>query len=642
MSEPQDGRLPARDHTRSGDATITIAEKQSGQKRPTRCDTAPTRPFRPPRTLDEVRVWAPSAQRLHLVVDTPNLTGRSTVAMLPDDEPGWYRPDPGALAALGVVDGPGLRYGFVMAGVDDPVPDPRSARLPEGIHGLSALFTVDDAVWHDAHWAGRDVRGAVIYELHIGTFTPDGTFDAAIAHLDDLVDLGVDLVEPLPVNAFNGTHNWGYDGVGWYAVQETYGGPEAFARFVDACHVRGLGVVLDVVYNHLGPSGNHLSKFGPYLGGSTGWGASLNLDGPDSDEVRRFIVENALRWFDEFHVDALRLDAVHALVDHRAVHLLEALAEATDALSAEVGRPLSLIAESDLNDPRLFTPREAGGYGLTAQWDDDIHHVIHTAVSGERQGYYADFGSLESLSKVLRGGFFHDGTYSSFRGRHHGRPIPPTLPTTALLAYTCDHDQIGNRAIGDRPTAYLDAGQIAIKAALVLLSPFTPMLFMGEEWAARTPFQYFTSHPEPELGQATARGRKAEFAAHGWDADDIPDPQDPQTFLRSKLDWSERELPEHAAMLAFYRDLISLRKTEPAFAGVDFGSTTTQFDEDARWFAMFRGRWAVVCNLGEDAVDVGGVSVSAVRLGWGEYDVTPGGLRLGGHSVAIGPRRPTA
>ncbi|WP_202422028.1 malto-oligosyltrehalose trehalohydrolase [Gordonia sp. SID5947] len=531
-----------------------------------------------------------------------------------------------------------LRYRFVVDG-GEPVPDPRSVRLPDGVHGASALHRLDESMWSDDDWPGVDIRGAVLYELHIGTFTAGGTFDAAIERLDHLVHLGVDVVEVMPVNAFNGTHGWGYDGVAWYAVHEAYGGPDGFARFVDACHRRGLGVVLDVVYNHLGPSGNYLPRFGPYLTeGTNNWGSSLNLSEPDSDEVRSYIIGNALRWMREFHVDGLRLDAVHALVDHRAVHLLEELAVATDALALELGRPLSLIAESDLNDPRLILPRRLGGYGLTAQWDDDIHHAIHAAVSGERQGYYADFGSLAGLSKALRGGFFHDGTYSSFRRRRHGRPIPTDrVSAHALLAYTCDHDQIGNRAVGDRPSAYLTGGALAIKAALVLLSPFTPMLFMGEEWAAETPFAFFTSHPEPELGRATADGRRAEFADHGWDSAEIPDPQDPATFRSSKLDWTELDRPTHRRMLDFYRDLIALRKREDDLNCGDFASITTSFDESAGWFAMFRGAWCVVCILGEAGTTVP-VDMSP-RLWWDEPTKAEGELHSNGPNVVIGRLR---
>lgn len=633
MSELQDGPLTARDHADVGDVTIAAHTGPSEQKRTKRLDGSATEPHVPPRHIGDLRLWAPAADSVGVrvaagdaVVDLPMRTG---------DEPGWFVVDRDAVPEY-LADATDLRYGFVIDGSDRPLPDPRSPRQPDGVHGLSQLHRVDTAIWHDDDWVGRDVRGAVIYEMHVGTFTATGTLDAAITRLDDLVDLGVDFVAPMPLNAFNGTHNWGYDGVDWYAVQESYGGPDAFARFVDACHMRGLGVVLDVVYNHLGPSGNYLPEFGPYLGtAGTGWGASVNLDGPDSDEVRLFILENALRWFAEFHVDALRLDAVHALVDHRAVHILAALSRATARLAQVVGRPLSLIAESDLNDPRMVTARTDNGLGMTAQWDDDIHHAIHTLVSGERQGYYHDFGSYECLSKVLRGAFFHDGTYSSFRKRHHGRPVPADIPTTSFLAYTCDHDQIGNRAVGDRPSQYLDGGRLAIKAALVLLSPFTPMLFMGEEWAAQTPFQYFTSHPEPELGAATARGRKAEFAAHGWNSDDIPDPQDPNTFANSTLDWSEVDNPDQARVRAFYRALIALRKTEAAFSRDDFASVTIDFDETAGWFAMHRAdEWSVVCILSESPTEVP-LPVTPI-LTWTDVETTPSGIRSPGHNVVIG------
>ncbi len=500
--------------------------------------------------MREFRVWAPTPSEVRLDVD-------GTIHAMTADADGWWTAHVAAPADA--------RYGFVLD--DDPavIPDPRSPRQPDGVHERSRLHSLDPTLWTDETWTGRPLAGGVLYELHIGTFTPEGTFDAAIDRLDHLVELGVTFVEIMPVNAVNGTHNWGYDGVLWYAVHEAYGGPDGLARFVDACHASGLAVVLDVVYNHLGPSGNHLAKFGPYFTeGANTWGQSLNLDGAGSGEVRRLILDNALRWFSEFHIDALRLDAVHALVDHTAVHVLEELAVETERLSAHLRRPLTLIAESDLNDPKLVTPRAAGGFGLDGQWDDDVHHAIHAAVSGERQGYYGDFGSLDALATTLRRGFFHAGTYSTFRGRVHGKAIDPRfVPASALLAYTTTHDQVGNRAIGDRPSAYLDDGQLAIKAALVLLSPFTPMIFMGEEWGARTPFQFFTSHPEPELARATAEGRIREFAEHGWSSEDVPDPQDPDTFLRSKLDWSEPARMRHARLIACHRALLTLRRERP-------------------------------------------------------------------------------
>lgn len=542
-------------------------------------------------------------------------------------EDAWWR---------AVVDtAPDARYGFVLD--DDPkvLPDPRSPRQPDGVHERSQLWQPAPEVWTDTGWAGRSIEGGVIYELHTGTFTPAGTFDSAIEKLDYLVDLGVDFVELMPVNAFGGTHGWGYDGVLWFAVHEAYGGPDALIRLIDACHARGLGVLIDAVFNHLGPSGNYLPKFGPYLStGSNPWGESVNIADADADPVRRYILDCALRWMSDFHADGLRLDAVHALVDTTAYHILEELSAETDSLAAEVGRPLSLVAESDLNDPRLITPRDRGGLGMTAQWDDDIHHAIHSAVSGERQGYYGDFGSLGTLATTLRHGYFHAGTYSSFRHRRHGRPLDTAaIPATRLLAYTLTHDQVGNRAIGDRPSQNLTAGQLAVKAALALGSPYTAMLFMGEEWASSSPFQFFSSHPEPELARATAEGRKKEFAEHGWDADAIPDPQDPETFQRSKLNWDEAEHGDHALLRAFYRDLITLRRNEPDFGDPWLDNLRIDYDEDARWFVMRRGALSVVCNLGETPVDVP-VSGDMV-LAWGEPVAGADSTRLGGHSVVV-------
>lgn len=528
-------------------------------------------------------VWAPGASTVSLVIGGED--GPATEHALTRTDGGWWQLDaplPG--------DAP-LDYGFVVDG-DGPHPDPRSLRQPHGVHELSREFDPAGHEWADGAWRGRELTGAVIYELHIGTFTPAGTLDSAIARLDHLVELGVDAVELLPVNAFNGEHGWGYDGVLWYAVHEPYGGPAAYQRFVDACHARGLAVIQDVVYNHLGPSGNYLPVYGPYLGdGHSTWGASVNLDGPQSDEVRQYILDNALYWLRELHVDGLRLDAVHALHDERAVHILEELATKVDEASAELGRPLTLIAESDLNDPRTVRDRARTGYGIGAQWDDDVHHAIHANLTGETTGYYADFAGVTSLAKVFDRGFFHDGTWSSFRERHHGRPLDADIPHTRLVAFSQDHDQIGNRAVGDRLTATLSQEQLAAAATLTLLGPFTPMLFMGEEWGATTPWQFFTSHPEKELGEATARGRIAEFAKMGWDPDVVPDPQDPETFDRSHLDWSEPERQEHARLLTFYRDLIALRRTVPAEA------RATDIVADGDVFSFTRGRVRVHVNL---------------------------------------------
>ncbi len=541
------------------------------------------------------------------------------------DEGGWWR------AAVDAA--PGSRYGFLLD--DDPtlLPDPRSPRQPDGVHDRSQLWDPPEPT--EDGWAGRPVHGAVIYELHIGTFTPDGTFDAAIDKLDYLVDLGVDFVEVMPVNAFSGTHGWGYDGVLWYAVHEPYGGPDGLVRFVDACHRRGLGVLIDAVFNHLGPSGNYLPRFGPYLSSASNpWGEGINIADAQSDEVRRYIIGCALRWMRDFRADGLRLDAVHALFDTTAIHILEELTAETDALAEQLGRPLSLIAESDLNDPGMITPRSEHGHGMTAQWADDIHHAVHTAVSGERQGYYADFGSLETLAKTLRQAFFHAATYSSFRKRRHGRPLDAsTIPATRLLAYTCTHDQVGNRALGDRPSQNLSYGQLAVKAALVLASPYTAMLFMGEEWGASTPFQFFSSHAEPELARATAEGRKREFADHGWDADAIPDPQDPHTFHRSKLNWSELDEGAHARLLQLYRDLIALRRNEPDLCDPWLDNLIVDYDEQSRWIALRRGTLTVACNLGAEPVLV--PFAGELVLSSESVDVRDQSTELPPHSFAV-------
>ena len=535
-------------------------------------------------------VWAPWPKRLRVVVD-----GAEHDLVRGSDD--WWSPAPGELEDPA----PDARYGYRIDDEDLVRPDPRSRRQPDGVHRPSQRFDPAAHAWQDAGWTGRRLPGGVVYELHIGTFTPDGTLDSAIARLDHLVDLGVTHVEVLPVNAFNGEWNWGYDGVLWYAVQESYGGPAAYQRFVDACHGHGLAVIQDVVYNHLGPSGNYLEGFAPYFAeaGASTWGTSMNLDGPRSDEVRRYIVDNALMWLDEMHVDGLRLDAVHALVDTRAQHVLEQLAIEVDALAAHVGRPLSLIAESDMNDPRLITSREAHGFGLDAQWSDDYHHALHVALTGETTGYYADFEGLSVLARALTHGFVHDGTLSSFRERHHGRPIDrDSMPTSRLVTFAQDHDQIGNRATGDRLSATLSTDRLAVGAVLNLLTPFTPMLFMGEEWGASTPWQFFTSHPEPDLGKATAEGRIAEFAKMGWDPATVPDPQDPETFRRSKLDWDEADQGDHARLLTLHRDLLALRRELPELVDPSFLSTTAEADDAASTLLLRRGSTTVAVNLG--------------------------------------------
>ncbi|UVS81615.1 malto-oligosyltrehalose trehalohydrolase [Actinokineospora sp. UTMC 2448] len=534
-------------------------------------------------------VWAPEAERVRLAI------GETSHEMARVGG-GWWRAEvPGC--------GAGTDYAFQLDDDDTHLPDPRSQWQPEGVHGPSRRYEHRAFPWTDAGWTGRALPGSVIYELHIGTFTEEGTFNRAIEHLDHLVDLGVDLVEVLPVNAFDGDAGWGYDGVLWGAVHQPYGGPDAFKRFVDACHARGLGVVLDVVYNHLGPSGAYLDRFGPYFKGETIWGPSLNLDGPGSDEVRRYVIDNAMTWFREFHVDGLRLDAVHALHDERATHLLEELAAETDALSTALGRPLTLIAESDLNDPKHTRPRAAGGFGLHAQWCDDVHHALHVALTGETVGYYADFDG--ALKQTLENAFFHAGTWSSFRERTHGRPLDRTVtPGHRFVVCLQNHDQIGNRAVGDRLTATISPARLLCGAALLLCSPYTPMLFMGEEWAATTPWQFFASFPDPDLAEAVRTGRRREFAAHGWGAGDIPDPVDPATVLRSTLHWGELADPDHRAVYDTYKALIALRKAHPALSDPRLDRFTVEVTDGL--VTLHRGPLRVLANLGKSPAAVPG------------------------------------
>ncbi len=579
-------------------------------------------------------VWAPHATSMTLVAGEQEypMTPRSDAAPGQD---GWWTA-PGAPAS-GDVD-----YGFKVDDEAAVLPDPRSRRQPQGVHESSRTFDASVHAWGDVAWTGRELAGSVIYELHIGTFTPEGTLDAAAAKLDYLVQLGIDFVELLPVNGFNGTHNWGYDGVLWYAVHEGYGGPAAYQRFVDAAHQAGIGVIQDVVYNHLGPSGNYLPRFGPYLKSGEGntWGDSVNLDGPGSDVVRDYILDNAAMWLRDYHVDGLRLDAVHALKDERAVHILEEFGALGAAVSVETGRPITMIAESDLNNPRLLHPRTENGYGLAGQWSDDFHHAVHVNVTGEATGYYADFNSVAALAKVMEKGFFHDGSYSSFRGRHHGRPIDPgAVHPAALVVCNQNHDQIGNRAAGDRLAQNLNYGQLAVAAVATLASPFTPMLFMGEEYGASTPWQFFTSHPEPELGEATATGRLKEFEAMGWDPDQVPDPQDPQTFLRSKLDWSQMHDGGHARLLELYRALIALRKSVPELSQAGFADTAVNYDETAKWLVFQRGGVSVALNFGAKPAQLP-LTGSKVLLATDEAvqlssDEVAGTLELPGHSAAI-------
>ena len=550
-------------------------------------------------------VWAPGARRVDVEV-----AGQSVPMSSGGERPGWWTAEVTAPA--------GTNYAFRMDG-GAPLADPRSPRQPHGPDGASQTYDHGAFPWADGIWRGVPLPGAVIYELHVGTFTPEGTLDAAIGRLDHLLSLGISVVELMPVAAFPGEHGWGYDGIGLWAVHEPYGGPDALKRFVSACHEQGLGVFLDVVYNHVGP-GNKLAAFGPYFTDvyTTPWGPAVNLDQAWSDEVRSFIVDNALMWLRDFHVDGLRLDAVHAFQDNRAVHLLEELSVAVDELAAASRRPLVLVAESDMNNPRLITPRAAGGYGLTGQWDDDFHHAVHALVTGERQGYYEDFGAIAAVAKVLAGAYFHDGTWSSFRQRTHGRRVDTrTTPGSQFVVFAQDHDQVGNRAAGDRlPVILADHphrdGLLRIAAGLVLTAPFTPMLFMGEEWGADTPWQFFTDHTDPFFAEAVSNGRRSEFARHGWEFAEVPDPQDKETFLRSKLDWSQPAGEPHASLLDWHRSLLALRRSRTELTDPRLDAVRVEYDEDDRWLVVHRGTLRIVANLGgeEAAVPLGACGIA--------------------------------
>ncbi|MDP8957970.1 MAG: malto-oligosyltrehalose trehalohydrolase [Actinomycetota bacterium] len=562
-------------------------------------------------------VWAPRAGRVEVEV------GGSRQAMSPGERGWWWAevPDPQVDYAFALDGGPSL-------------PDPRSAWQPFGVHAPSRTLDHSSYCWEDGSWKAGPLSSAVVYELHVGTFTEEGTFEAATKRLDHLVDLGITHLELMPVNEFSGIRGWGYDGVDLFAPHHAYGGPEGLKRLVDACHRAGLAVIMDVVYNHLGPEGNYLGRFGPYFTNRyhTPWGAAINLDGPGSDEVRRFLCDNAVMWLRDYHLDGLRIDAVHAIFDMSAVHFLEQLADEVRKLEARLGRHLVVIAESDLNDPRLVRPPEAGGYGLDAQWSDDFHHALWTVLTGEQDGYYADFGSLGQLAKSLRNAYVYEGQRSVFRERRHGRP-PGGVPGERFLGYLQNHDQVGNRGCGERSSEVMSRGRLEVGAALVLTAPFVPMLFQGEEWGASTPFLYFSGHEDPELGEAVRRGRREEFAGFGWDPQAVPDPQDPDTYRRAKLDWGELGRPPHADLLEWHRKLIRLRRRSPSLVDGRRDLVQVRHDERARWLVMQRSRMTVAVNLASagQVVPAGG----RIVLASSQAELDREGVKLPPESVAI-------
>ncbi len=535
--------------------------------------------------MTAVRVWAPEAEQVLL-----ECAGARTPMARQDG--GWWRLESAALAH-------GADYAFHVNG-NGPFPDPRSAWQPDGVHGPSRWVDHQAFEWSDQGWRAPPLAAAVVIEIHVGTFTPAGTFEAVIDRLDHLAELGITHLELMPVQEFPGDRGWGYDGVNLFAPHHAYGGPVGLKRLIDACHRRGLAVLLDVVYNHLGPDGNYLAQFGPYFTDaySTPWGEAVNLDRAHSDEVRRFFIDNALMWLRDYHFDGLRIDAVHAIIDTSAVHLLEALSVEVRGLESRTGRPLVLIAESDLNDPRLIRPVEVGGYGLDAQWSEDFHHALHALLTGESNGYYADFGTLEHLGKVLTRGFAYDGVYSRYRRRTHGRPATG-VPGRRFVGCLQNHDQIGNRATGERSSHLLSPALLKVGAALVLTSPFVPMLFQGEEWGSSSPFLYFTHHQDPDLAEAVRTGRREEFSAFGWNPERIPDPQATDSFDRSRLNWDERKRDPHSGILDWHRSLIRLRRGHPAFADDRLERLRVRIDEDRRCITLLRPGLVTACNLGQ-------------------------------------------
>jgi maltooligosyltrehalose trehalohydrolase len=545
------------------------------------------------------RVWAPFArQQVQLIL------GDDLYLLHPAGD-GWWQSEAEDVR-------PNTPYTYVVDG-EDAMPDPRSPSQPNGVHLASRVVDHESFAWQHDSWALAPLGESIIYELHIGTFTPPGTFDAAIEKLDHLTALGVTHVELMPVAEFAGSRGWGYDGVDLYAPHHAYGGPNALKRLVDACHARGLGVILDVVYNHLGPSGNYLERFGPYFGrGNTPWGKAVNLDGPGSDEVRRFFIDNALMWLREYRFDGLRLDAVHAIFDSSAVHFLEHLAIEVRQLSTQLGRRLEVIAESSLNDPRLVWPVDRGGYGLDATWCEDLHHALHGVLTGERYGFYQDYSGLSDLANALRHVFCLDGRFSSFRGRRHGRAAT-NVSGHNFVTFSQNHDMAGNRPQGERLSHIAGIGAARVAAAIVLTAPTVPLLFMGEEWAASSPFLFFTDH-DAATGEQVHGGRMREFAEFGWPSVDTPAPNDPATFERSQLDWSEIDRPPHNEMLDWYKKLIELRRSTPDLHDGRLDAVDVAFDEAARWLELRRGTITLAVNLSDHSVRLPAVSAGNIVL----------------------------
>jgi maltooligosyltrehalose trehalohydrolase len=541
----------------------------------------------------EFLVWAPNVAHIDVRIVTPS----ERVVELTPETHGYH---------YGTVDNVRLNasYWYRLDG-DEERADPASRFQPNGVDGPSQVVETSDFEWTDQEWRGLDMQDYIFYELHTGTYTSEGMFDATVYHLDELKALGVSAIELMPVAQFPGSRNWGYDGVFPFAVQNTYGGPKGLQGLVNACHSQGLAVVLDVVYNHLGPEGNYLAVFGPYFTQryQTPWGTAINFDGPGSDHVVRFFIENAIYWLSDFHIDALRLDAIHGIVDRNAQPFLALLSSVVDEFGRQRRRRVHLFAESDLNDSRFVLPRKDGGYGLHGQWNDDFHHALHSLQTGEQSGYYADYGSLEHLRKALHCGFVFTGQYSAHRQRRHGNSSE-SIKASQLVVYSQNHDQIGNRLSGERSSSLLLLEELKLSAGMVILSPFLPLLFMGEEYGETAPFLYFTSHHDPILGDAVRQGRATEFSTFGW-IGDPPDPQAESSFLRSKLDHKLRDREPHRILREFYGELIRVRKASRPLHNLDKAACEVDICESEECVFM-RRNWRkeevfVLFNFGNDA-----------------------------------------
>ena len=536
-------------------------------------------------------VWAPTANAVEVV-----LKNREEPVMMQKDESGYWSKEIQQV-------GPGDYYKFRLNSEKEH-PDPASRSQPKGVHEWSQVVDSNSHEWKDNSWGGIPLSEMIIYELHVGTFTPEGTFEAVINKLDHLKELGVNTLEIMPVSQFPGNRNWGYDGVYPYAAQTSYGGAEGLKKMIDACHQAGFAVLLDAVYNHMGPEGNYLSEFGPYFTTKyeTPWGKALNFDDAFSDDVRNFFIQNAIMWMEEFHFDGLRLDAIHEIIDLGARHFLKELSLETDKLEKKTGRKYTLIAESDLNDTEIINSYEKGGFGLEAQWVDDFHHSLHTLLTGENEGYYQDFGSLELLAKSFRQAFVYDGKYSTFRKRTVGSD-PAGLDSSSFVVCIQNHDQVGNRPLGDRLSQQVSLERQKLAAGILLASAFTPMLFMGEEFAEDQPFQYFVSHGDPDLVKAVQEGRKREFRYFLDHSGEFPDPQSEETFQRSKINWDFRRNETKNVIFGYYKELIQLRKNG-AFGDFRSKKITTETDNDRELIKISAGKLFAVFNFNLEPQEV--------------------------------------